>query len=81
LWRIQPGKPDQNAFIERCNWTHRTEVLKAYVFESLEQFHTDLAHWLQSNNEERPHDALAGLPTATYRAQLEARNSPVEVSP
>ncbi len=28
-----------------------------------------------SYNEERPREALAGLPPATYRAQLEARSS------
>ena len=78
---IEPGKPDQNAFIERYNRTYRTEVLNAYVFESLEQVRAISAAWLQSYNEERPHDALAGLPPATYRAQLEARSSPLEVSP
>jgi len=78
---IQPGKPDQNAFIERFNWTYRTEVLNAYVFESLEQVRELTAEWLQSYNEERPHDALAGLPPATYRAHLEARRSPLAVSP
>jgi putative transposase len=77
---IQPGKPSQNAFIERFNRTYRTEVLNAYVFESLEQVREISAEWLQRYNEERPHDALAGLPPAMYRAQLEARNSPLEVS-
>ncbi|BCA54081.1 hypothetical protein W02_12210 [Nitrospira sp. KM1] len=78
---IQPGKPDQNAFIERFNRTYRTEVLNAYVFESLDQIQEITAAWLQSYNEERPHDALAGLPPATYRANLEARSSPLAVSP
>lgn len=78
---IQPGKPEQNAFIERFNRTYRTEVLNAYVFESLDQVREISAEWLQSYNDERPHDALAGLPPATYRAQLEARSSPFEVSP
>jgi putative transposase len=77
---IQPGKPDQNAFIERFNRTYRTEVLNAYVFESLDQVREISAEWLQSYNEERPHDALAGLPPATYRAQLEAGSSPLIVS-
>lgn len=77
---IQPGKPDQNAFIERFNRTYCTEVLNAYVFESLEQVREISAAWLQSYNEERPHDALAGLPPASYRAQLEARSSPLIVS-
>ena len=78
---IQPGKPDQNALIERYNRTYRTEVLNAYVFESLEQVRDISAEWLQSYNEEWPHDALAGLPPAMYRANLETRSSPLEVSP
>ena len=81
LWYIQPGKPDQHAFIERYNRTYRTEVLNACVFESLEQVREFSAEWLQSYNEERPHDALAGVPPALYRANLEARNSPLPLSP
>jgi putative transposase len=74
---IQPGKPDQKAFIERFNRTYRTEVLNAYVFASLEQVREISAEWLQSYNEERPHDALAGLPPVLYRATLETKSSPV----
>lgn len=53
LWHIQPGKPDQNAFIERYNLTYRTEVLNAYVFETLDQVREISEEWLQSYNEER----------------------------
>ena len=70
---IQPGKPAQNGIIERFN---RTEVLNAYVFESLEQVRESSAAWLQRYNEERPHDALAGVPPTTYRAQVDAKSSP-----
>ena len=55
-------------------------MLNAYVFESLDQVREISAEWLQSYNEERPHDALAGLSPTMYRAQLKARSSPVIVS-
>lgn len=56
-------------------------MLNAYVFESLEQVQEISAQWLQSYNEERPHEALAGVPPATYRAQLETKGSPLKLSP
>jgi putative transposase len=67
--------------IERYNRSYRTEVLNAYVFESLDQVREISAEWLRSYNEERPHDALTGRPPATYRAQLEGRSSPLKLYP
>jgi len=63
---IAPGNPNQNAFIERFNKTYRTEVLNAYVFESVEQVQEITDDWLTEYNEQRPHDALGRVPPLTY---------------
>ncbi len=78
---IQPGKPNQNPFIERFNRSYRTEVLNGWVFESLDQVREITHDWLRSYNEERPHDALGNLPPALFRERLLARrNSTSELS-
>jgi putative transposase len=78
---IQPGKPNQNAFVERFNRTFRHEVLDAYVFETIDQVREISAQWMQEYNEERPHDTLDGIPPIMYRARLEAGRSPLKLSP
>ena len=68
---IQPGKPNQNAYIERFNRTFRHKVLDAYVFESLRQVHQIICNWIHEYNEERPHDSLGKIPPAMFRRQTE----------
>jgi putative transposase len=78
---IQPGKPDQNAFIERFNRTYRNEVLNAYLFDAISDMRDVTDDWLRRYNEIRPHDALGSLPPARYREQLLAMgNSTLELS-
>ena len=78
---IQPGKPNQNAFVERFNRTFRHEVLDAYVFESLDQVREISAEWMREYNEERPHDTLDGMPPTSFRVRMTAGSSPLILSP
>lgn len=78
---IQPGQPNQNAFVERFNRTFRHEVLDAYVFESLDQVREISAEWMREYNEERPHDTLDGMPPTSFRVRMTVGSSPLILSP
>lgn len=62
LMYIQPGKPTQNAYIERFNRTVRHEWLDMHMFESVEHAQQLATQWLWMYNNERPHSAIGGVP-------------------
>lgn len=64
---IEPGKPTQNAYIERFNDTFRREVLNANAFGNLVQVRQTVDAWLVKYNTERPHQALKFMAPVEYR--------------
>lgn len=58
---IQPGKPQQNAYVERYNRTVRYDWPGQYLFDSIEEVQDSATRWLWSYNHERPNMALGGI--------------------
>ena len=64
LMYIQPGKPQQNAYVERYNRTVRQEWLGRYLFDTLEQVQDHVTRWLWTYNNERPNMGIGGITPA-----------------
>ena len=64
LEHIQPGKPQQNAYIERYNRTVRGEWLSQYIFETIEEAQNQATEWLWTYNNERPNTGIGGITPA-----------------
>ena len=58
---IQPGQPQQNAYIERYNRTVRYDWLAHTLFESIDEVQDFATNWLWTYNNERPNMALGGI--------------------
>jgi putative transposase len=64
---IQPGKPTQNAYVERFNGNMRRELLNAHVFHTLDEVREKAADWMHDYNNYRPHKALGYRSPAQFK--------------
>ncbi|WP_419779002.1 IS3 family transposase [Maridesulfovibrio sp.] len=58
---IQPGNPQQNAYVERFNRTVRYDWLSHYMFESIQEVQDYATKWLWTYNNERPNMGIGGI--------------------
>ena len=65
---IQPGKPQQNAFVERFNGTLRDDCLNLHWFPTLDRARLTIAGWRKDYNQIRPHSSLGELTPAEFLA-------------
>lgn len=72
LRQIEPGKPNQNAYVESFNGRLRDECLNVHWFVSLPHAQAVINTWVREYNEERPKKAPGGLTPASYAKQLAA---------
>ena len=74
---IEPGKPNQNAYIESFNGRLRDECLNEHWFTSLAHAQVVIEAWRREYNEERPKKGLGGLTPAAYAKRLIKETSTV----
>jgi putative transposase len=72
---IQPGRPMQNAYIERLNRTFREDILDAYLLENLEETRMLSDEWQYKYNYLLPHESLNDQTPAMARKSLPAAPS------
>ncbi len=70
LFLIEPGKPNQNAYIESFNGRFRDECLNEHWFTSLRHAKAIINIWRSEYNEERPKKSLGGLTSVAYAKTL-----------
>jgi len=68
---IDPGKPQQNGYIESFNGSLRDECLNEEIFDSLADARCKLALWRCDYNHVRPHSSLGNKTPAEARRALE----------
>lgn len=77
LFLIEPGKPNQNAYIESFNGRFRDECLNEHWFTSIRHAQVVIETWRREYNEERPKKSLGGLTPAAYAKSLTQKSGKV----
>jgi putative transposase len=72
IQHIQPGKPQQNAYIERYNRTVRHEWLDQYMFATIKEVQDYATDWLWTYNNDRPNMGLGGI-TPSQKLKLKLK--------
>lgn len=67
---IEPGKPTQNAYIERFNRTVREECLDLHWLDSVSEAEAVVTEWMWLYNNERPHSAVGKIPPRKVLEQI-----------
>jgi len=80
LRQIDPGKPNQNAYIESFNGRLRDECLNEHWFTSLDHARGVIETWRKEYNDERPKRILGGLTPTEYAKQISQKADTLTVS-
>ena len=80
LRQIDPGKPNQNAYIESFNGRFRDECLNEHGFTSLDHARRVIETGRREYNDERPKKALGGLTPTEYAKQISQKADTLTVS-
>jgi putative transposase len=76
---IDPGKPNQNAWVESFNGKFRDECLNIHSFSTLEEAKRIALQWKEEYNTVRPHSSLGRVPPVIYAGRFKHRKLLLQV--
>ena len=76
ILHIQPGQPQQNAYIESYTRTVRHEWLNQYIIETIEEAQDRATQWLWTYNNDPPNMGIGGM-TPAQKLQMAAQVLPM----
>jgi putative transposase len=76
---IDPGKPNQNAWIESFNGKFRDECLNLHAFSTITETKKIALQWKEEYNTVRPHSSLGRVPPVVYAGQFKHRRLLLQV--